>query len=566
MTVIALAALLLPGVFLATLWGRGLRDGITFVTTAAALAAAWMMLALWWLPTAGLGFLGWGSAAVALAGLLLLRKRWPALTWSRLTWLPLLAVAALRLYPTLTLPVAPGADMSMHGYMAWLIAHADGLPASHAPLLPIADFGAYAAGLPTLGAVLSSLSGLDLGRAMLLVACLVHLLVTGAVYSFCRHRAGDVAALGAAVLVSVASRDPQAHFLWGGNPTVLALVLIAVGWEAFDRILDGDRSLGAIGVAATTFAGALLAHSVLPYAMVYVFAVVVAARARRLDRGALRSLGAVSAGALLLVAPYLARVSLSLTPAELDWIRDWQRLPEHVPGGAVALVPLKLLWHLGGRLGWVPFGALAGGLLWLVVRRQVRLGDLGVLLVVLALVTNARLWWLPGSYALYPDRIFLLACLPIARLLAVALQSLAQLMSRRVLHVAAAAVVGLCAWQTNGWFLDGRDEVSVTADDQAAFVWIAAHVPQSDALENNYGDAGLWLPALVGRAVRTPHVNIVYMDDVAAWAGALRPRWLFVGARRVYDANSPWTVDRALVAPEWRLAFQHGGAAVFERR
>src|SRR6267142_362101 len=48
-------------------------------------------------------------------------------------------------------PLAPaGADMSMHGYMAALIAATDGVPSSHRPLLPIDGFGAYPAGFQTL--------------------------------------------------------------------------------------------------------------------------------------------------------------------------------------------------------------------------------------------------------------------------------------------------------------------------------------------------------------------------------------------------------------------------------
>ncbi|MEO7112861.1 MAG: hypothetical protein ABI183_20630, partial [Polyangiaceae bacterium] len=90
-----------------------------------------------------------------------LRDVWPALGFVALT--------TLHLFPAFRWLVAPGADMSMHSFMTRLIVEAQRLPTTYEPIFPIHDFGSYAAGLPSLAAVLTALSGMPAHRTTLIV-------------------------------------------------------------------------------------------------------------------------------------------------------------------------------------------------------------------------------------------------------------------------------------------------------------------------------------------------------------------------------------------------------------
>jgi hypothetical protein len=554
------------------------RDPLCLLAAVLGAGLACYVVGFWLLRAAPIG-LGGLAAAIALASLAALvvwrgrlRRTLARLRWGashRAALFAALAIAAVRLAPAALVPVAPGADMSMHSYMARLILEADGVPASYAPILPIREFGAYAAGLPSLGALAARLTGASAAGGALAIACLAHLLVSLALYAFARQRASSPAALCAMLLATLATRDPQHHFDWGGNPTVLSLALCVLGLQLVDR-LDGARWRGALAVAPVAFAAAALTHSVIPYALVFILPAVLVVRMRR--RAAAEWWRVIARGALLggltlaLMAPYLGGLALEVSEAERQWIARWQRLPVHVPPGPAWLLPLGLVAHVAVRLGVVFTVWLAAAI---AVRRWARFAlgeELSFSAVVLLLVLNAFVWVLPGSYAIYPDRITLLLVPPAARILAGAWDALAPRLARarlarRLLQgaVAASLIPGLVIW----WLL-ALGEVSVTRDDLAAIAFVARSASRGEVIENNYGDAGIWIPALALRPVRSPHVNVVYLDEVAAWRRAARPRLLYLGARRVYEADSPYTEAALRARPDrYREIFRSGAAAVY---
>jgi len=579
---VLLALVALPGVALAATTAGDEADPLAFVAVAAISGAALWVTAFWFLrlaPLAGFGLRGLAAvvSAAALAGLFVTRRRLAATLAAavrrehRPLLLTLAALAALRFAPLLIAAAPPGADMSMHAYMTRLILEADGVPRSYLPLLPIREFGSYAAGLPALGAMTAALGAGTAVDGAFAAAVLAQLLATLAVYAYVRERAGATAALLAALLAGVATRDPQHFFEWGGNPTVLSLAFATLGLWALEGLGD-ERLPRRTLLVPLLFAAAVLTHAVIPCALAYVLPPLLlyrlvrlkgAARGRMLLRGML--LAAVLA---LLVAPALADIAPSVSPAERAWIMRWQRLPIHVPPGPFWMLPLGLAIQIGVRLGAIYAVWLAAALL---ARRRWRCAPITEELIlgagVLLLVANARVWLLPGSYALLPDRTLLLIVPCSARIIAASLdQARARLwlpataLRRRLF---AACFGGSLAAGAVLWYLLGLRDVSVTADDREAIAWIARQTPPGAVIANNYGDAGLWIPALALRAVVTPHVNVTYFDEVAPWRDR-SPDFLFVGARRVYDIDSPYVLAEVRSRPErYREVFTSGNAAVF---
>ena len=582
MILFAIAALRLPGLLVSGLVPYPQRDPLCWLATLLCTALGSWITLFWMIRIVPLSLTQLFAvvAGAALVGVVVRRRVLFDLVTKRLDWrgphalalVTLGIVVLVRFVPLLFTAVAPGADMSMHSYIARLIVDADGIPGSYRPLLPIDDFGTYAIGFSAVSALLGSIGGLGAAQASFGMACVVHALLTLVAYGYCRQYTSSRNALLAALFVTLVVKDPQRHFLWGGNPTVLALAFVGQGLVFLHSILDGERGWGTRVAGALCFAAALLTHAVLPYALVYYAAVLVLYRLYKTPKPArgpmiaqVFLLGGVT---LVLAVPYLLQFNLDLTQAEIDWIRAWQRRPSHAPLGPDWLLPLTSVFQIGRRLGFVFLGVLSGATVWCLRKdhNAIVVPILGAS-VILILVVNAEFWMLPASYALYPDRIMLLMIFPGSQIIINAFEHFTRLplASRRTVRLGVPALIGIGAalhlWH---FYLSGYRWVSVTEHDLQVIAWVEQNVPAAAVIENNYGDAGIWIPALAGRAVLHPHVNVVYLDDIKAWQIRTQPRFGFVGEHRVYT-DGPYGPDTALDPTDTAVRFRRGGAAFYER-
>jgi hypothetical protein len=573
---LAVAILFLPGCAIAVLAGGDEKDPVCFLAAAAISGAALAMI-LPWFSGAPAGLVR-PAIGAALAACVLLAVFWrrTAQTLKALDWrgahgpalLVIAVLAMVRLVPFGLAETAPGADMSMHSYTARLILDADRIPSGYRPLLPVDTFGASAPGLPTLGALISALSGSAASDGTFLAACLAFILLSLALYAFVRVRASSAAAVVGMLIVTAAARDPQAMFEWGGNATVLSLALVTYGLLLIERLGEPDwRRL--VVPAALVLGASVLAHTVIPYAVLFVLPLVLVFRLRRPGgsgwRGPAPRWLAVAGAAAVVLLPYIARFQAPVGPDELNWIRQWQSRPMHVPLGPTWAYPVTSIWYVVTRLGIFCAAWIAAAL---VARRWIPSAPIGDDLLMaglaLALVVNARFWILPASYALYPDRVVLLLTPVAARVIGISLDGWNRRRSRRARFAGALAVGASVAAGMAIWFIPAMASVAVTADDREAIRWIEVHAPENGIIENNYGDAGIWIPALANRAVCSPHVNIIYMEELESWRRGARPVFLFVGARRVIESGSPFTRPAVALRPDRYIeAFRRGDAAVY---
>lgn len=579
MLALGLLIILLPGLAILPFVPGRRDDPMVAIGGAVTFALGLHVVSFWWLKASPVGLvaLAGSLAAGGLVGAVILRKQLIQLVraWR---WEPLVlgvfgAIIALRLLPMLLFEVPPGADMTMHSYMARLIQLADGVPSTHRPVLPLDDFGTYAAGLPALCAELAALSGAAIHRSAFVIVALVHVLVSFAVYAWARSRVGTTAALAAALLCSVAVRDPQHHFIWGGNPTVLSLVFVGFGLLALEAV-EGAQRRRAVFFGAVVLGASPLTHAVIPFALAFILPPILLWRLARHNAPdrlpiALTALTMASLAALL-IAPYLSTFGLSLTEAELTWIHEFQVLPMHVPWGPMWAWPATFPLHVARRLGWF-FGlglVLALVALWrnhrtnattAITATSVDLKEAAVwFLLAFVLVLNAHPWVLPASYAIYPDRLMLLLVFPAARVCGWAAETSQRPTATLIL---CAVLAAFPAWRH---YLAADGHVAVTPSDVVALEWIAEHTPEDAIIETRYGDAGLWVPAICARTARTAHVNIVYQDEVDPWREAAVPNWAFFGARVIYPRDEV-TRESVVNNPDWVLRFEEGQSQVFER-
>lgn len=477
------------------------------------LAAAFWVVALWWIRLFPWGWtwpvLGFGIASLC-AGVILWRRLPDA--GSAVVWAAAALVTVVLAHSAL---VAPGVDAAAHTAVARIVAETQGHPQGFRPLWPIDELRGYPLGQPTLTALLAWLAGLGWREAGLWGHALAYgLLVVAFAAAVWRWR-GTALGLAIGVAAVLAARSPLHFWTWGGAPNALGMAFGVAGFAAgLDAVRRNDvRSAGACALYA---AAGLLTHAVTVVAFAYCAAVLLAAALLR-DRRLLRGTGlllAAAALAALLCAPYLETVK-PIDPRGAAWIRAWLR------ESATLRVFPRMLHD-------VPLIAGAAALVAVLVRaprRAVLPASLAALVVLLVLQGRAAA--LPGSVLLYPDRIAVLLLYPIALLAHDALDS-----RPRVVAALAVLLVVHAGILQRKLLREGSAHALATEADLR--VMARARLPEGCWVMNNYGDAGQWIPALLGRPITFPHIHVAFFD----LAQRVHPCAAFRGEKRPYHVDT----------------------------
>jgi len=491
----------------------------------------------------------------------------------------LAVVVWLRLRP-MSVSLAPsGADMSMHAYIVRLMVDAAGAPDTYLPLLDLDRFPAFPAGFHTIGALLALLSGQPAWWSAYLASCLSHVLFCTGLYLLGRElvgwREGLVAAMAAAFLLF----EPQAMAGWGGNPTVLGLAFLPLVFAVEHRLREGGSRPLAGGLCLLYLLGLFHAHSIVFMQTFYITLPALAAAlacGKRPDRGYWKTLAVVAGLFLVANLPFVLRVDFGAIDARtLDWIKNWVRNTSHVWYGSAADALWSIPFYVFHRLaletpvlwGLLALAALGAGRLWF-KRRAVLAWALGFVAGAFLLILNCRYWVLPASYLVYPERTAAMVTVPLAVLVAAGLRLVAAFLGREagrhLWSAALALVMVLGAFYGEAGYTNAVAwESTVAPTDVRAMEWIANNTPPDAIIENNRADAGQWIPAMIGRRITEPQVNIAVLYQVPS---VERGGYVFVGAKPVYG-EPKLKAEALLKQPDkYEAVYQAGSSFVFRRK
>jgi hypothetical protein len=499
-------------------------------------------------------------------------------TEAGLRWASLLAVLLLAL--AVRLPFVLGADFPLGdgGLFAQIIddirAHGGALPA----------FTSYNGGsiplcYPPLGFYLVVLSGLPTLKALLWLPLVLSVLVPFAVLLLGRVVLKSEAAALAAGLVAALLPVPCWFGLEGCGLTRslgLLLTVLTVASVIWASEKPCNRRALLAGIA---WAAAELSHPEAALLTPVLVATVVLSTPLRTK---LRSLAAMFGVMAALVLPWLALVLLR------HGIGPWLAAVHYGagPGGLALAVPSNVAWWLTGESGAAPLAILALlGLPVALLRRDVLI-PVWLLAPVFLVPRNYRFWTAPA--------IALLVGLAVSALVFAGLDRLAR--SRPLTTLAKfsvlLAVVASGMMQAREW--SGR--VSLLAPlpgtEREALAWVAhAHRPGEriatiDREPAWFSTLGEWAPYLchaesvvvpqgrewlgdaglfAGRAASLREALATSSEALGAWL-AREPtvRWLVVGPLSEADPGVLRTLSAAANVGALRLAYQRGGATVWQ--
>jgi len=480
----------------------------------------------------------------------------------------LLFVASFRCLPMLYCAAPPGADMSMHCGITRLICLNDGEPTTMRPLLPVDVFAGYPTGFHAIAAIFALRTGLSPDAAAFGVACASHALTLLVFFLFFKTQMSDRGAILGAWLVSFASYNPQDYLGWGGNPTVLSLLLCVGALTCLEYLAEEQGSARWAIPCSLLIAGAVAVHPIPPFCMAFLWPAWYGPRLwpvwNRGKRERIR-VCAVGCGILLLAVffllPLLLKDRAHVSEWEIEWVKDWQRSGGGAWHGTLLNSPVTVPRFVGRVLGWAPFLLAPPG--FLLCLHKDRLRAVQCLLVAtfaFLLILNSHHWILPFSFVLYPERVAVLLLLPVGFLSGLSLERLAS--HPRCRAVAWGLLLGWGAFLASSrYLLTAYTQTAVTRADAKAIAWLKEHASPQDLVANDYGDAGLWIPALAGRPITMPHVNPFIMEEARNGLSGRVPEYIYLGAKQVYPSHA-----RELVAlleeREFRPVFGRDGVMI----
>lgn len=477
--------------------------------------------------------------------------------------------------------IAPsGGDMATHSYIARLILEKNSYPDSYEPLVPIRSFGSYSTGMPVLIAVTSRVISLPIYRSALVMTIAAYVWFGISLYMFIHHWFPRPVSFITAVLITIASPAVLYYLPWGGNPTVLATAFLIQAIILTIKLLLMRPVRKYLGILpALLFFASFTTHHI-PfitslYALIPILIGYILFHPKKTSIIQFTSI--IATTLIFLSLPFLLQLKYP-SMAALELIRDWQQGDHgHVWRGTIFNAYTTIPRYIIDRLGsLVPTLALGSIFLMLFFRRRPPLWIIWTFTAGVITIMNSRYWVLPFSPVLYPERIASLLSIPLAWCIAWAFTHTLQLVQQQKnkLISSLGVIIGCVLFITVSYrplthyysqtIARNLSETSVTAHDLQVINWIAAHTPPQAVIANNYGDAGIWIPAIAYRKVTYNDVNPYDFDELFAAQHKLTPSYIYIGAKAVYTRGdhirytriSPEIIDNIPV-------FRAGAAALY---
>ena len=80
---------------------------------------------------------------------------------------------------------------------------------------------------------------------------------------------------------------------------------------------------------------------------------------------------------------------------------------------------------------------------------------------------------------------------------------------------------------------------------------------------NNYGDAGIWIPAAVGMTITNPYIDPAYKKELDANILKLKPDYIYIGSKAVYPVEIR-SQDLEKKPGRYRRVYSNGAAQVWK--
>lgn len=482
----------------------------------------------------------------------------------------------------------PGADMSTHTYIARLITETNGFPTSYEPVAPIQNFGSSPFGMPILIALLFKTSAFTIGQSAILVTILTYFLLGGAVYIFLNKYFSNFVSFITVFSILWVSINIHNYIVWGGNPNIFSISLVIFSLVYSLRVLGSKQFTKANSfIIAMLLFASFTTHQLPPFVMAYyvlaIFIFELKKITKKLNRENITFIAYIILFLLIFSIPFLTLLKLP-SQETLDHIKELHRLNENIAWNgnlinAVYTLPLYIQNHIGWKILFIGSVGILLAQKTFKKNGHSRWFILAIFISIL-LIINSKFWILPFSPLFFPDRVLTLTLIPFSYFIAeffrwiinvfirslksksiFSLTNLSTIISIIILFVSFTFEFVINYKQ----FDDAVNKtVSVTQNDLSAFEWISKNTTPDDVFLNNYGDAGLWIPAFTTRKIIFYDFILYERDEIYQRVRSLKPTYLYLGSKVVYADAIYNKYEKIINNPSYKLVYFSGDTKIFK--
>lgn len=494
--------------------------------------------------------------------------------------------------------VPGGADMATHSYVAKVIKYYNYYPESYYPIVPVEGFGFQMTGMSSVMAGVSLLSELPIYRSGFLLTVLIYPLLGLGLYVFLRHFFPRWVAVITVYYLVLSNPNLIGYLQWGAHPTILAILLLLISINfLFSLFRDKDFNFVNSLIVAVLLSASVYAHPI-PFmtgAYIFILPILFFFFKNFQNKNIKRSCIAAGLLTCIFILPFLnsAREPSSQTysylrEAQMETSNYLVFSPENEKENR-KITFFDVPEYTLGKVGRIWFIIIFTGffITFTKTKKEAR-PILLIFLAVIFLITNSRYWLLPYSEALLPGRVFTTALILFSYFAATTVEGLGKTFKQIfrtlyqkkndtktfLLHGALLVItlpsiarfLWMIIWEEYDHNLQvSQQNAMVTKDDLVVLEWIKENTSERDVIENNYGDAGIWIPAIAGRTVINNDASPHLFDALHEGVKTLQPTYAFIGSKLVYPISN--NVNQELVSqPTYELVVQSGESKLYRQR
>lgn len=472
--------------------------------------------------------------------------------------------------------VASGADMATHSYIARVIEYNNAFPSSYEPFVPISTFGSYPFGLPLVSASVSLLTNLPVYKATLALSLITYVLLACGFLVFLTNYFKLSVAIATTVFLLLLGRDITIYLAWGGNPTIMGMAFLLLGVAFFIKTLKAkDLSLLNAAITAVVLYASFSIHQIPLISTLFLIPILALANFFTGQKQV--AIYMIKTAFLLGLLSLTFLSGLEVPQSILGRIFQMQNEPKIIAGGSPIIIFLSAVDYVRVRIGGE---ILAFGLAGMVISKITKLEHGGVFFVwctlVILQIANSKVWFLPLSPLLYPDRLATILQIPLSVFVGYSIDKLLNHYNNsktfQINFYTATFALFALYWAIGFRFLpyyqdtlkDTSTAEMVTSNDLAAFSWIQENTEERAIFLNNYGDAGIWLPAIAGRKVKINDAGPYDLDEVERAGQRLKENYVFIGDKVTYPNHINLTKKQFDGSANYKLLFEAGEAKVYQ--
>ena len=552
----SLIVFLIPGILILKKNGKNI---ITIISEIIAISCAFWIISFWFLEKIQLNFneIKYFLIILTISASIILDskinfKKTNINTKNLLTALIfLLSILLFFFFPTFLILTPAGGDMSMHTYISRMIIEAQGMPNTYFPIIDTVKFDNYPIGFHVLISFFSFFENIPVYTSAKFITSFSYFFLTISLFNFLSKFFDFYKSLYIAIFAIFFSQILE-FIGWGGNPTILSIAFFGMFLSKF---FSDEKKILDIFMMSVYFCASFFTTFIITYAGCFIF--VLPFIFNLIIKKDIKSIKLIVYFALF---SFFLLSSFFLNISELDeiqikqmtrWIRDF----DHSWSGNLNNFFYSIPFYFNERVGKF-FMIISLIFLFYFFSKNRKITNiiyLNILYVftTFILVLNTKFFLLPYSYILWPERFTMLLIFPLSIFIGYGLNVLnfnsKKKFTKKIFIFCIITYISLLTFERKlpykNYIRKYIEMSNVTNDDLKAILWLKNNTSKNDIINNNYGDAGIWIPAIIFRKITRPHLTSKleknYYESIKFTDRRImdenKADYIFIGSKCVYN-------------------------------